>query len=145
MNGKFCKAIIDTRAKINVITKDVQEKFDLPMRIRPDLKLVSHTSHKQKFLEVCKDIDIAIKDVVSCQNIFVVDNADHVLVLDTLFLIKARACMDWDTTGNLTITCQSPDASRTAITRVLRKDKQGIDLTEEELFPLFSTISEHLN
>ena len=127
------------------MTEDVRERFDLPMRIGPDLKLVSHTGHKREFLGVCEDVDVAIGGVVSCQNIFVVDSADHVLVLGTPFLIKARACMDWDTTGNLTMTCQSPDASRTAVTRVLRKDKQGTGLTEEELFPLASTTSEHLN
>ena len=135
LNGEFCKALIDTGAEINVMTEEIREIFDLPILVGPALRLISHSGHKREFLGVCEDVDVTIGGVVSCQNIFVVDSADHVLVLGTPFLIKSRASMDWDTAGNLTMTCQSTDATRTAVTKVLKKDRQGTGLTEDDLFP----------
>ena len=76
------------------MTKEVRERFDLPIRMGPALRLISHTSHKREFIGVCEDVDVAIGGVVTTQNIFVVNSVDHLLVLGTPFLIKLRACID---------------------------------------------------
>ena len=91
LNNNFCRALIDTRAEINVMTDEVRRKFDLPMRPAPALQLISHTGHRRDFLGVCKEVDILIGGVTTKQHIFVVNSADHVLVLETPFLIRMRA------------------------------------------------------
>ena len=134
LNGEFCKALIDTGAEINVMTEEIRERLDLPIRLDPALRLVSHSGHERNFIGVCEDVDVTIGGVTTQQHIFVVDSADHVLVLGIPFMIKARARMDWDANGHLIMTCYSSDDSRTAISKVLDR-YQSPGPTEQDLFP----------
>ena len=115
------------------MTNEVRRKFDLPMRPAPARQLISHTGHRQEFLGVCKEVDVSIGGVTTKQHIFVVNNADHVLVLGTPFLIKMRASMAWDSTGDLQMMCYSEDVTRMAVTNVMR-GRVETGLTENELF-----------
>lgn len=55
------------------------------MRPASALQLISHTGHKQNFLEVYKKIDILIRRMTTKQQIFVMNSANHVFVLETFF------------------------------------------------------------
>ena len=55
-------------------------------------------------------------------------------MLGTLFLIRIRASMAWDSTRDLQMTCYSEDATQMAVTNVMRRGV-GTRLTENELFP----------
>ena len=134
LNNNFCRAPMDTGAEINVMTDKVKRKFDLPMRPAPALQWISHTGHRQNFLEVCEEVDVSIGGVTTKQHIFVMNSADHVLVLETPFLIRMRASMAWDSTGDLQMTCYSEDATQMAVTNAMRR-RVGTELTENELFP----------
>ena len=94
LNRKICKALIDIGAKINVMTKDAQEWFNLPMRLDPALWLISHISCKRDLVGVCEDVNVSVGGITIKQNIFVVDNTNHVLVLGMPFIIKMQAQKD---------------------------------------------------
>ena len=134
LNGELCKALIDTGAEINVMTEEARDRCNLPIRMEPNLRLISHTGHRRDFIGVCEDVDVSVGGAVTKQNIFVVDSADHVLVLGTPFIIKSQARMDWDHNGCLVMTCYSSDGTSTAVSKVLDR-KLATGPTEAELFP----------
>ena len=105
------------------------------------MRLVSHSGHEQNFIRVCKDVDVTISGITTQQHIFVVDSADHVLVLGIPFMIKARARMDWDANGHLIMTCYFSDNSRTAISKVLNQ-YQFLGPTKQDFFP-FNSLNSH--
>lgn len=94
LNRKLCKTFINTGAEINVMTKEAKNWYNLLIRIDPNLQLISYTGHYQDFIVVCKDVKINIGEIITKQNIFVMDSTDHVLVLEILFMIKNWARID---------------------------------------------------
>lgn len=53
-------ALLDTGAKINVMTRKLIKDANLAMRQGCKLELVSHTNHSHLFLNLCEDVEIAI-------------------------------------------------------------------------------------
>ena len=115
------------------MTEEAQDRFDLPVRLDPVLWLISHTGYRQDFVGVCENVNVSVGGVTTKQNIFVVDIANHVLVLGTLFMIKAQAQMDWDSNGHLIMTCHLPDGHSTAVCKILNQDPLSRP-TKAELF-----------
>ena len=84
------EALLDTGAEINVMTKEVAMRENLPIRANPLLKMVSHTGHRRDFIGVCEDVLVNIGGMKTRVPIFIVDGADHQLVLGQPFFIKSR-------------------------------------------------------
>ncbi len=55
-DGSKVTALLDTGAKINVITREVMGDAGLAMRRGPKLELVTHTGHSRPFLGLCQDV-----------------------------------------------------------------------------------------
>lgn len=81
-NGPKVVVLLDTSAKINVMTREVIENAGLAMRNSPKLELVSHTGHSCFFLCFCEDIEVIIRGLKTRHLILIVEHGDHDLVLD---------------------------------------------------------------
>ena len=75
-------ALIDTDVEINVMTEDMMLKEELVMRSRFHMNLVSHINHTKNFLKVCDNVKMSINEFRNRHHIFMMNEADHVLVLD---------------------------------------------------------------
>lgn len=63
LNGELCKALIDTRAKINIMTKEIKDQYNLFILINSNLQLISHTDHHWNFIEIYENIKVNISEV----------------------------------------------------------------------------------
>ena len=88
-------ALLDTGAEINLMTRKVMKDANLAMKQGPKLKLVSYTSHNRPFLDLCKDVEVAIEGLKTRHPIFVVETNDHNLVLGQPFLNSVKFSQEY--------------------------------------------------
>ncbi|MCJ1349183.1 hypothetical protein MMC31_007419 [Peltigera leucophlebia] len=81
-DGPKVRALLNTGAEINVMTREVMEDAGLAMRKGPKLELVSHTGHSRPFLGLCEDVEVAIGGLKTRHPIFVVEHGDRMPVLE---------------------------------------------------------------
>lgn len=68
------------------MTKKVINNTGLAIKERLKLELVLYTKHSQLFLDLCKDVKIAIGGLKTRHSIYVIEVEDHDLVLEQPFL-----------------------------------------------------------
>ena len=91
--------LIDTGAEVNVMTSGLAHEARLFVRPEPSLSMVSHTGHTKRFTGVCDNVDIDVGGVVLKGNFFVLDEAEHSLVLGNPFIKYAQLTFRYDGTG----------------------------------------------
>lgn len=79
-------ALLNTGAKINIMTRELMEDANLAIRQGSKLELISHIGYSCFFLGLSKDVKIAIRRLETKHLIFVVEVGDHDLVLGQFFL-----------------------------------------------------------
>ena len=110
--GRY-KALLDTGAEVNVMTHSIVKEEGLAMRPYPDVNLVSHSGERRPFLGVCEDVEISIGGVKGMHHVFVIEAADHQLVLGQPFLLQMRVELTY-VEGEIKCTLHSEDGTRTA-------------------------------
>ena len=83
-------ALIDTDVEINVMIEKIMIKKNLIMRSRSHMNFVSHINHTKIFLKICENVKININEFRSRYHIFVINETNHVLVLDQSFMKKNK-------------------------------------------------------
>lgn len=99
---------LDTGAEINIITRKVIEVARLAMQRSLKLELVSHTGHNHSFFSLYTDIEIGIGSLKIRHSIFVIEQENHDLVLDQLFLNSVKFSQKYkqnDIFGSITYSC----------------------------------------
>ena len=91
--------LLNSRAKMNVMIKTLLNCVELNFRPDPRLQLISHTRHYKKFLEVCSNVEISVSGLRTYHHVFVVNKADHSLVLKQLFLTSISINYDYRENG----------------------------------------------
>jgi hypothetical protein len=71
------KAIINTGAKINVMTQGLANDYGLAVTGNPHLTLVSHNRERRSFEGLCENVQVEIRSVTSYAQIFLVKEANH--------------------------------------------------------------------
>ena len=103
------------------------------MRPYPNINLISHTGHRKEFLGVCENVEVDIGGVASLNHIFVIDAADHQLVLGQPYLHQMRVGLDYRN-NEAECTIHAEDGKRTA--KFTATSDPGSKLhTAEDLFP----------
>ena len=89
VDGALTQAMLDTRAKVNVITKVVADKLGL--LVCTDLLLVLKAVLRDTWVfdKACKDVKIDIKEVVNYQTLLVLNKSEHTLILKSPFFYNA--------------------------------------------------------
>lgn len=88
--GTKLSALLDCGAEVNVMTRKVMTAAGLAMRKGPRLELVTHTGHHRPFVGVCENVAINVGGLIIRTLVFIVETADHPLVLGQPFLYKGK-------------------------------------------------------
>ena len=83
-------ALLDCGAEVNITTCKIIVTASLIMRKGPRLELVTHTDHHCPFVKVCENMAINMGGLVIQTLVFIVETANHFLVLGQLFLYKNK-------------------------------------------------------
>jgi hypothetical protein len=59
------QALLNTRAKINIIMLDIAQEAGLAMHHNPKLVLVSHTGNTQGFVGVCENVEVQVGRIIT--------------------------------------------------------------------------------
>jgi hypothetical protein len=110
--------LLNTEAEINVMIEKMMHKKDLFMRSRSVLNLIFYIDYQQKFLSVCEDVKISIKNFIIKHHIFMIARVDHVLILDQSFLLKSRISTKWRN-ENVYMTTHDSKIERQIIFRII--------------------------
>lgn len=78
--------LLDTNAKINIITRKVIKDARLVIKQGSKLELVLYMGYSRLFLNLCKDIEVVISGLKTKYSIFIIELRDYDLVLEQLFL-----------------------------------------------------------
>lgn len=87
--------LLNTGAKIHVMTRQLIKKANLAMREELKLKLVSQSGYSRPFLGLCEDVKVAIGGLKTRHPIFVVKAGDHKLVLGQSFLNSVKFSQEY--------------------------------------------------
>ena len=94
-DGKRVHGLLDTGAEINVMTLALADAAGLAIRAGPKLVLVAHTGNTRGFVGVCENVVIQVGGVETVQQVFVVDEADHVLVLGQPYFLSTSLSLTY--------------------------------------------------
>ena len=88
------KVLIDFRTEINVMILTVAEDLNLSICTVQNVQLVSFSRETKQFVKLCEKIEVDIDSIKSKHVFFIMNDADHFLVLDRLFQTKTRLKMN---------------------------------------------------
>ena len=88
------KVLIDSETEINVMILTVAEDSDLSIYTVQDVQLVSFSEKIKQFVKLCKKIKVDVDDIKSKHVFFMMNDADHSLVLDRSFQMKIKLKMN---------------------------------------------------
>ena len=83
-------ALLNTKAEINVIIEKMMINENFFMKSRFHFNLMNHTKHFKIFLKICENVTINIKKFIINHHIFVINEADHMLIFDQFFMKKIK-------------------------------------------------------
>ena len=125
--------LLDTGAKINVMTRKLMEDANLAMRQGLKLELVSHTDHSWPFLSLCEDVEVVIGELKTRYPIFIVEARDHDLVLSQPFLNSVKFSQEYKS-DRIFGTITYSHTYQTAIFRTLAPQNPA-NQRENQIFP----------
>ena len=88
-------ALLNTKAEINVIIEKMMINENFFMKSRFHFNLMNHTKHFKIFLKICENITISIKKFIINHHIFVISEADHMLIFNQFFMKKIKTNIEW--------------------------------------------------
>jgi hypothetical protein len=118
VDGTTTQAMLDTGAKVNVITCSAAEELSLPICTDLLLALKAVSGDTQVFDRACEDVEIDIGGVVNHQTLLVLNNSEHTLILGTLFFHDAQVMFDYDDDGYQYAQILSEDREKVATVQV---------------------------
>jgi hypothetical protein len=89
VDGTSTRAMLDTRAEVNVITRSAVEELGLPIRMDMLLALKAVSRDTRVFDGACEDVEIDIGGVINYQTLLVLNNSEHTLILGAPFFHDA--------------------------------------------------------
>ncbi len=108
----------------------------LYIRTGPQLKLVSHTGNNCPFFGLCEDVKVAISSLKTRHLVFVMDQADHELVLGQLFLNSIKFNQGHQADG-IFRTISKPSGTQSAVFRTLA-GRDPSNRTCSDIFPFLN-------
>lgn len=99
-NGFKIIALLNTRAEINLIIKELIKNAGLAMRCGAKLELVFHTDHSHSFPSLCEDVEVAIEDLKIRYPIFVIETGNHDLIFGQSFLNLVKFSQEYKSDRN---------------------------------------------
>jgi len=92
--------MLDTRAKVNVITRAAINELRLPVRTDLLLALKAVSRDTRVFDRACKDVKIDIKGVVNHQTLLVLNKSKHTFILRAPFFYDTQVTFEYNDASN---------------------------------------------
>jgi len=86
-----CSALVNTGAKLNIMTINVTDRAGLTIKTRIKVKIALYSEYINRFLEIIENILISVDLIVYRVNIFVTRSAPQSFILKIAYLHSARA------------------------------------------------------
>jgi hypothetical protein len=118
VDGTSTKAMLDTGAEVNVITRSAAEELGLPVRTDLLLALKAVSGDTRAFDGACEDVEIDIGGVINYQTLLVLNNSEHTLILGSPFFHDAQVTFEYDEDGYQYAKILSEDREKVATVRV---------------------------
>jgi hypothetical protein len=135
VDGTSTRAMLDTGAEVNVITRSAAEELGLPIRTDMLLALKAVSGDTRVFDGACEDIEIDIGGVVNYQTLLVLNNSEHTLILGAPFFHDAQVTFVYDDDGYQYARILSEDREKVATVRVcIPQDKTSRESSEDPEF-----------
>ena len=87
--------LLNIEIEINLMNVNVARKCELSIRKHSIMHIIDVTNHKISFLEITKNVKIDIDEVTITIHFFVVNNSNHVLILECSFVRKTRVKFEY--------------------------------------------------
>jgi hypothetical protein len=135
VDGTSTRAMLDTGAEVNVITRSAAEELGLPIRTDMLLALKAVSGDTRVFDGACEDVEIDIGGVVNYQTLLVLNNSEHTLILGAPFFHDAQVTFVYDDDGYQYARILSEDREKVATIRVcIPQDKTSRESSEDPEF-----------
>jgi hypothetical protein len=118
VDGAPTRAMLDTGAEVNVITRAAADELGLPVRTDLLLALKAVSGDTRVFNGACEDVEIDIGGVVNHQTLFVLNKSEHTLILGAPFFHDAQVTFEYDDSGNQYAKLLSEDQEKVATVQV---------------------------
>jgi len=118
VDGAPTRAMLDTGAEVNVITRAAADELGLPVRTDLLLALKAVSGDTRVFDGACEDVEIDIGGVVNHQTLLVLNKSEHTLILGAPFFHDAQVTFEYDDSGNQYAKLLSEDREKVATVRV---------------------------
>ena len=118
VDGAPTRAMLDTGAEVNVITRAAADELGLPVRTDLLLALKAVSGDTRVFDGACEDVEIDIGGVVNHQTLLVLNKSEHTLILGAPFFHDAQVTFEYDDAGYQYARMLSEDRERVATVRV---------------------------
>ena len=105
------KALFDSGAEINCISKKLADEAGLPIRHGTAMSMVAATGDSAKFVGICDDLEVRLGGATITVPAFVVAKSDHSLILGRPFERSARMSSTNMDDGSLELVVHSDDGS----------------------------------
>jgi hypothetical protein len=136
VDGTSTRAMLDTGAEVNVITRSAAEELGLPIRTDLLLALKAVSGDTRVFDGACEDVEIDIGGVVNYQTLLVLNNSEHTLILGAPFFHDAQVTFEYDDDGFQYAKIFSEDRGKVATVRVCvpqgKRSREDLNLEEND-------------
>ena len=87
--------LLDTKTEINIITDKLAKATGLAIQYSSRIGIKFYTRYQKEFIRVCKDVSIYIRTIEIVTLVFVVERADHILVLSQSFIQESKVMFEY--------------------------------------------------
>ena len=92
--------MLNTRTKVNIITKELADQASLTIRTNIQIGIKAILGGLSKFARVCEDVEVNIRSIVNLQTILVIPNlAYYKLILGQPLVHNVQVCLYFDKEG----------------------------------------------
>jgi hypothetical protein len=125
VDGVPTRAMLDTGAEVNVITRAAADELGLPVRTDLLLALKAVSGDTRVFDGACEDVEIDIGGVINYQTLLVLNESEHTLILGAPFFHDAQVTFEYDEAGNQYAKVLGEDREKVATVRVCVPQSKG--------------------
>jgi len=118
VDGAPTRAMLDTGAEVNVITRAAADELGLPVRTDLLLALKAVSRDTRVFNGACENVEIDIGGVVNHQTLLVLNKSEHTLILRAPFFYNAQVTFEYNDSRNQYAKLLSEDREKVATVRV---------------------------
>lgn len=113
-------ALLDSGAEVNVLSKNLADTMELPIRTDQSIVLRSVQGDMRTFTGFCEDVAVDVGGVVNYQTFMVIDDFEYNMILGCPFFHDSQCSLTFDGEGAQIANFMSEDRKKRACVRVAK-------------------------